>query len=188
MTLLDRLLQRWRFSKVDPYIRNGARVLDVGCLQGDLFRHFEDRIAYGVGIDPLIAQPVEGRTWRLVRGLFPDDLPDDRPFDVIAMLALLEHIPRGKQQRLVAECVRRLRPGGHLVITVPSPLVDRILAVLVRTRLADGMSLEEHYGFRPEETPSIFAGRDLELVDSRRFQLGLNNLFVFRRSSPGRSA
>jgi SAM-dependent methyltransferase len=181
MTLLDRLLQRWRFGKVDPYISHGARVLDIGCLRGDMFRRFEDRMGYGVGIDPLIIEPVEHEKWRLVPGLFPEDLPDDTPFDVISMLALLEHIPRAKQPRLVSECARRLRPGGYLVITVPSPVVDRILAVLVHLRLADGMSLEEHYGFRPQETASLFTGGEFALAKQRRFQFGINNLFVFRR-------
>lgn len=181
MTALDRLLQRWRFAKARPYIDAGDRVLDIGCLQGDLFRHFETTIAEGVGIDPLLPEPAEGPKWKLIPGWFPDDLPDADPFDAIVMLALLEHIPPAEQPRLVRDCAQRLKPGGHLVITVPSPLVDRILAVLVRLRLIDGMSLEQHYGFRPAQTPSLLSGTELELVKAQRFQLGLNNLFVFHK-------
>ena len=184
MTALDRLLQRWRFAKAKPYVRQGARVLDIGCLQGDLFRHFEQTIGEGVGIDPLIPKPVEAGNWRLIPGWFPDDLPDSDPFDVIVMLALLEHVPAADQPQLVSECARRLKQGGHLVITVPSPFVDRILHVLERLRMIDGMSLEQHYGFQPQETPSLFSGDDLELTKATRFQFGLNNLFVFRKTRP----
>jgi hypothetical protein len=61
-------------------------------------------------------------------------------------------------------------------------VVDRILAVLKFIRLIDGMSLEEHYGFEPRGVPSLFSVGEMELVKAGRFQLGCNNLFVFRKS------
>ena len=97
------------------------------------------------------------------------------------MLAVLEHIPPAQYERLARECAAHLRPGGYLLITVPSAIVDRILDVLHWARLIDGMALEEHHGFTASQTPAIFAGKGLELVKRKRFQLGLNNLFVFRR-------
>ncbi|HEY7819578.1 MAG TPA: hypothetical protein VIG29_15255, partial [Vicinamibacteria bacterium] len=50
-------------------------------------------------------------------------------------------------------------------------------------RLIDGMALDEHHGFEPSDTPAIFSGFGLRLVRRRKFQLGLNNLFVFQRES-----
>jgi hypothetical protein len=50
----DRLLQFWRFSKVHPYIPRGARVLDIGCADGALFRLIENKIHEGVGLDPAL--------------------------------------------------------------------------------------------------------------------------------------
>jgi hypothetical protein len=44
------------------------------------------------------------------------------------------------------------------------------------------MSLEEHYGFDPSCVPSLFSVGKLELIKAKKFQLGLNNLFVFRRA------
>jgi len=44
------------------------------------------------------------------------------------------------------------------------------------------MSLEEHYGFEAKETPSIFEKTGLfKLEKHQNFELGINNLFVFRR-------
>ena len=98
-------------------------------------------------------------------------------------LAVLEHFPAEAYQPLGEGCARFLKPGGHLVITVPSPAVDQILEVLKTLRLIDGMSLEEHHGFQIRQTLEIFPSPRFELVRNSRFQLGLNNLFVFRRTA-----
>ena len=108
-------------------------------------------------------------------------MPEVSPFDAITMLAVLEHIPDSEYMSLREGCVRFLKPGGHLIITVPSPLVDHILKVLKVFRLIDGMSLEEHHGYEVGQTASIFPPPAFRLVCRKHFQLGLNNLFVFQR-------
>jgi SAM-dependent methyltransferase len=187
---IDRLLQRWRISKARPYATPGTRVLDIGCADGELFRLIP-HIGEGVGLDPdLPTTAPRLPNAVLLKGLFPDALPDDRPFDVITLLAVLEHVPPDSQRTLAFECARFLKPGGHLVITVPSPAVDHILAVLRFLRLIHGMALEQHYGYDPRQTADLFAVGGLSLVKARRFQLGLNNQFVFQKTacpSPGRA-
>ena len=165
-----------------PYIANGARVLDVGCSDGALFRQLGSRIGEGVGIDAGLDEPVEMPGFELIPGTFPKSLGDRLRFDVITMLALLEHVPRERQADIARACSRYLEPGGHLVITTPAPMVDRVLDVLLFLRLIDGMSLEQHYGFDPSDTPAIFTPHGLTLVRFRKFQLGPNNLFVFRKA------
>lgn len=70
-------------------------------------------------------------------------------FDSITTLAVLEHITPDEHPALVSGCARLLRQGGQLKITMPSPAVDHILAVLKTMRLVDGMSLEQDHGFKP---------------------------------------
>jgi SAM-dependent methyltransferase len=181
MKAMDRLLQRWRIAKARPYIAPGARVLDIGCAGGALFDQLKSRVGEGVGIDPDLGQPVKKGHYCLIAGWFPDDLPDARSFDAITLLAVLEHVPAEQLPQLAENCARYLKPGGYLVITVPSPAVDWILALLKLARIIDGMSLDEHYGFEPRKTPALFAVGGLELVKVKKFQLGLNNLYVFQK-------
>jgi 2-polyprenyl-3-methyl-5-hydroxy-6-metoxy-1,4-benzoquinol methylase len=178
---LDRLLQRWRIQKARPWLPAGGRVLDVGCADGALFRQLGAQLGEGVGIDPELKEPVQHDGYRLLPGVFPDDLDGEGEFDTIVMSAVLEHVPPERRPALARACARHLRPGGHLVITAPAPLVDRILDALLFLRLIDGMALDEHHGFEPDDTPTVFAGEPLVLVEHRRFQLGLNHLFVFQR-------
>ena len=185
MKALDRLLQRWRIAKAGPYIDDGARVLDVGCADGALFRQFGGRIGEGVGIDDDLDSNVKTAKTELIRGVFPESLRDQPPFDVITMMAVLEHVPTERQDLVAQGCYDYLKPGGFLVITTPSPAVDYLLDALKFLRLIDGMSLEEHYGFEPSETLNIFGRRGFRCVRAKKFQLGLNNLFVFQREANG---
>ncbi len=41
------------------------------------------------------------------------------------------------------------------------------------------MKLHEHYGFQVEETEKLFCAPLFRTRIKRKFQLGLNNLFVF---------
>lgn len=182
MTSADRLLQRWRISKVGPYLKGSTRVLDIGSADGALFQRYPFVDSY-VGVDPDVVENKElGPNARMLRGFFPAALDSAEPFDVITLLAVLEHVPPKEQVVLAAECARWLRPGGRLIVTVPSPVVDVILGVLKALRIVDGMSVEQHYGFDARLTPAIFEKAGLRLVRASRFQLGVNNLFVFGRA------
>jgi 2-polyprenyl-3-methyl-5-hydroxy-6-metoxy-1,4-benzoquinol methylase len=181
MKALDRFIQRLRIAKAAPWIAPDSRVLDIGCADGALFRQLRARIREGVGIDSELRERVAGENYELLPGTFPEALEDGGLFDAITLLAVLEHVPPEQQAPLARACARRLAPGGHLVVTAPAPLVDRILDVLLFLRLIDGMALGQHYGFEPAQTPAIFEPHGFALVHARRFQLGLNHLFVFRR-------
>jgi SAM-dependent methyltransferase len=184
MKFLDRVLQRWRIAKAGRFVPKGARVLDIGSFDGVIFRQLGARIVGGMGIDPLLPARQQLGTVLLVPGFFPQDLPVTEPFDVITMLAVLEHFPASQHAALREGCARFLKPGGRLIITVPSPAVDKILDVLKFLRLIHGMSLEEHCGFEVRHTVEIFSPPEFALIKRTSFQLCLNNLFVFQRAGP----
>jgi 2-polyprenyl-3-methyl-5-hydroxy-6-metoxy-1,4-benzoquinol methylase len=182
MKRLDRFIQRWRIRKAAPFIRPGQSVLDIGCADGAMFRQIQE-LGPSVGIEPdLTAQTMPSiPNVRFFSGFFPQALPEPMQFDAITMLAVLEHVPLDEQAKLARACAEHLKPGANLIITVPAPAVDRVLAILRALRLIDGMSLEQHYGFDVRMVPSIFLPHGFKLAAKRRFQLGLNNLFVFER-------
>jgi SAM-dependent methyltransferase len=186
MRIIDRVLQRWRAGKARRWIPAGARVLDIGCHHGELLRSLGNQIGPSVGYDPL-ALAEDGPNFHLIRDYFPVPSPyEDGAFDVVVMLATLEHIR--EKGPFAEEFFRVLRPGGRVIVTVPSHWVDPIVHTLCKLGLADGMSLEEHHGFDPCTTPDIFGEYGFALERWRRFQLGLNHLFVFRKPVEVRTA
>jgi 2-polyprenyl-3-methyl-5-hydroxy-6-metoxy-1,4-benzoquinol methylase len=175
---VDRLLQAWRQRQALSWIPDGARVLDVGCFDGTLFRKLGTRLGYGVGIEPLLGEPERTSRYELLPGEFPDGLPPTEPFDVIAALAVLEHVPAAELARWAAACRDHLRPGGRVVATMPAAVVDSILHCLVRLRVLHGMETEQHHGLDPADVVRAFETAGFTLVHWSRFQLGMNNLLV----------
>src|SRR5262249_43469019 len=118
MRILDPILQKRRARMARPWIPAGAAVLDIGCHQGEFLSSLGDRIGPSIGLDPLTMPQVTPR-FRLVAQPFAEPSPfADQTFDAVVMLATLEHIT--DKTPLARECSRLLRPGGRVIITVPS--------------------------------------------------------------------
>lgn len=189
MKALDRYLQSLRIQQAQRFLPPQPRslsVLDIGCSQGELFQALRKRIGQGIGIDPTLTSRVHHDGWDLLPGCFPEDLPEGSgPFDVITALAVIEHIPMDTQPAFAHAAARLLKSGGRLILTVPSPRVDDILEILLRLHLIHGMSLEEHFGFDVAQVPALYRVDGLELHTWRKFELGLNHIFVFHKQSGG---
>src|SRR5579864_5640234 len=149
------------------------RLLDIGTGDGALFRRTG---ATGVGVDPSPCTDELPPGVTLLRGTFPDavDTLPEGSFDAVTALAVFEHVSPAEQLAWTSVIARLLAPQGVLVITVPSPLIDPMLHLLIRLGLAEGMQAHEHYGFRPSGLAPLFRTPHWEQRKHRRFQLGLN--------------
>ena len=174
---VDRLLESLRFAKARPHIPKGSHLLDVGAGDGAFLRALNGHVASAIGIDPILTKPIGFNRCRLIPGYFPQDFVYSGAFDVITVLATVEHIPTDKLTAVADACWKYLNQGGRVIITAPHPRVDKILEVLKFFKIINGLSLEEHHGFHPNDLPNIFSR--WTLIKKERWQLGCNYFFVF---------
>ncbi|MGC1686091.1 MAG: class I SAM-dependent methyltransferase [Candidatus Acidiferrales bacterium] len=182
-TSLDKLIARQRFRMAYRYLRPGSRVCDLGCGIESAFLDFAaDKISEGVGVDDRAASGTPGR-WRHIQADLLQPLPlPAASCDHVVMLAVLEHLPQPGP--VLREAYRILTPGGSLILTWPSSLVDPMLAVLRAGRLISReMESHEHQSRIPlKSLRQMLEGIGFYGFVHRYFEFGLNNLLVATRT------
>jgi len=178
-TGIDHFIARMRFRAAYPHLRARSRVCDVGCgLEAAFLDYAADRIAVGVGVDDQVEEGMRGR-WKRVRADLRGGLPfGDGEFDHVVMLAVLEHLT--EPENVLRETYRVIAPGGSLIMTWPSAMVDPILDVLHKFHLiSDEMESDEHQKRIPVESlRDMLQKIGFQRFVHRRFEFGLNNLMV----------
>ncbi len=163
-------LTRWlRAVNVERYmdIKNqsadrdfGGRHLDIGCGDGYFLRRSVAFERYG--LDKELGDKVD-------EGL---DFPDSY-FDVVTMLAVIEHI--SDPIPLLNEIHRVLVPGGKFILTTPKKSAELFISLYARD-----IEEEHEVYYTPEKINQLAKGR-FEPSGSDTFCLGLNQVFCLRK-------
>lgn len=145
-TILDKFLRKYRIRMVKPTIEkyNNCKLLDIGCgWEAKLLKSIENYIDYGVGID---FKPPKLKTKKLetIESVLEKELPfENESFDVVTMLAVLEHL--SYPEDILKEIYRVLKKDGRLIITVPSKIAKPILEFLAyKMHVIDRLEIEDH--------------------------------------------
>jgi ubiquinone/menaquinone biosynthesis C-methylase UbiE len=175
--LLEPLLRWLRFRQVMPHIPEGVKLLDVGCGHSATFlRTVAPRLDAGVGVDFKVSemQLANIQTHQLK---LAEALPfADASFDVVTMLAVLEHIQYEKP--ILREIHRVLKPGGRLVLTVPSVWAQPVLEFLsYRLKIIDEREIRDHkrYYTRTRLKQVLIDETQFSSFQHYYFQMGMNN-------------
>jgi 2-polyprenyl-3-methyl-5-hydroxy-6-metoxy-1,4-benzoquinol methylase len=110
-----------KFARVARELAGRRRLLDLGCGPGTLIGAFDESGRTAVGVD--ISGPQIAYARREYGGetrTFREELPPDGEFDAVTLVEVIEHLAPADVDRLVAEGVGRLVPGGKVVITTPN--------------------------------------------------------------------
>ena len=176
--IFEPLLRRMRLNRVLPTIRQhpDCRLLDVGCgWEARLLREVEPYVREGVGID-FKAPPLDHPKLRTMTMTLATELPlEGDSFDVVTLLAVLEHLSHPRE--MLEEIARVLRPGGQLVMTVPSKAAKPVLEFLAyRVHLVSEAEIRDHKCYYDRASlHEIFRGTGLRIDRHQYFQLGMNN-------------
>ena len=144
---LENFLARRRSSMADRLIpdklRNG-KILDIGCGTNPVFLSktlFKEKY----GLDKV--RSINNRDIHLIHHDFEEiqSLPfRDNYFDVITLLAVIEHVHPQHVPSVLHETRRVLKPQGIIILTTPAAWTDRVLKTMAKFKIVSAVEIEDH--------------------------------------------
>jgi ubiquinone/menaquinone biosynthesis C-methylase UbiE len=182
---LEPVLRWMRLRRVISHIPKNSVVLDVGCGRTAAFlKAISPRIKQGFGVD-FKTDDIQFNNIQTTQLRLENHLPfKDSTFDVVTMLAVLEHID--KEQEILSEIYRVLVPRGKLVITVPSVWSQPVLEFLAyKLKIVSEAEIRDHkrYYNRDKLKKVLINVTGFQDFHHQYFQFGMNNFCtVVKRS------
>lgn len=177
--LLDKIIRYLRVRAVLKHVPASAEtVLDIGCGSRPWFLALDETHRNRLRITGVDQGPYEfGKNagFDFLQLEIKDSLsfPDDR-FDLVTMLAVLEHLEQPEEA--LGEIYRVLKPGGILMLTTPSPAAKPILEFLAfRLHLISESSISDHKRyFGKNDLRTALEKKEFRIIDLHTFECGLN--------------
>jgi len=172
---IEPVLQELRIWKIRPHLPKGGDLVDLGC---DVPQILIDKVCNEMrtctGVDVVVEPAKSGNITLLRQDLQKKvDLPS-RSADAVTMLAVLEHMKHPKE--MMQEAYRILRPGGVLLVTVPSPASKPFLDVFAKIGLVRQEMIDQHENyFTLEQLRTLARGAGFSDVFAEHWELGVNS-------------
>jgi cyclopropane fatty-acyl-phospholipid synthase-like methyltransferase len=178
----EKILRRLRLNRISKCIENNDRVLDVGCgWQALALRYFSSRIKEGVGIDFKVEQKDVPLNISLLAERFDEKWPSsEKGFDKVLMLAVLEHIEPERVGFVLKNIRGALKPGGKLILTVPTPRGKPVLEFLsYKLGVVNPEEIRDHKKYYDRSLlQEVMRENGFTLSQYKTFQLGMNSFGV----------
>ncbi len=182
--VLEPLLARLRMQRANgliPARLRSGRILDIGCGSFPYFlahTAFKEKFA----VDQLHMPPETAASNQIE--FFTLNL-NETPllpfkgeyFDVVTLLAVVEHLNPDSMALLFQECCRVLRRDGMVILTTPAAWSDGLLKFMARINLVSAEEIHEHaFAYTLPLLGWHFgqAGFEMRKVKFGYFELGLN--------------
>lgn len=144
-------------------------------------------MAGGIGIDtdPSLGNCFDGlgSNFQFLSGglelLTRENLPR---VNLVVALAVIEHLDDTQIREFALKLADIVEPSGQMLLTIPHPLVDKIVDVGISLHLLAGQDIDSHHGLKPLSAMNIIESAGWVLQSWKKFQFGLNNELIFIRS------
>lgn len=181
--LIENYLARKRADKVDRLIPDKVRdgkILDIGCgsfpffLKNTTFREKH-------GVDKGLSCEVENILFRQI-DITKKGLPyEDHSFNLVTLIAVIEHFSEDKIVEVFKEVNRILHPEGLILVTTPTPRGHKALMPMAAFGIVSKKEVREHLdGGITEKDMKMYlkkARLEYKIMKSGRFQLGMNTWY-----------
>jgi len=179
--LLENFLARIRAKKADELIDEKSRkgrLLDIGCGSYPYFllsTNFKEKFGIDKNARTYTDKGISIKKYDIGKS---EKLPyDSNFFDVVTLLAIIEHVDEKQAKKLLKEVRRVLKPSGRVILTTPTDKADIILRIMSKLFLVSPEEIREHkqlYTSKVLWQQLQYAGFKSDAVKIKTFEFGLN--------------
>jgi 2-polyprenyl-3-methyl-5-hydroxy-6-metoxy-1,4-benzoquinol methylase len=192
--LLEGFLAKRRACLAGRLIPDGhrrGRILDIGCgihpyhlINTGFFEKYGiDKTIREKDYESLKDDNIFIRTFNIEDG---GNLPfEDEHFDVITMLAVLEHVEPSHVSRILNDVFRVLKNDGIFILSTPPPWTDRLLLIMAGLGLVSVTEIKDHKDtYRSEKIIFLLreAGFQREKIRYGYFEMFMNIWVAARKA------
>lgn len=109
---------------------------------------------------------------------------DSNYFDVVTMLAVVEHIDPSHLVGILMDIRRVLKPDGVFIMTTPAAWTDRLLRIMARLKIVSAEEIKEHKDYYDHSKLCLIlqkAGFNRDKVNFGYFEFFMNLWVVARK-------
>jgi SAM-dependent methyltransferase len=141
-------LRAYKANQLIPAKLRAGRILDVGCGTFPYFlahTSFAEKFAIDqIPLPKQTAAQLKIESYTLDLELQPHLPFEDRFFEAITLLAVVEHLDPAHMASLFKEIYRVLKPDGMVILTTPAAWSDGLLKFMARLGLVSAEEIREH--------------------------------------------
>jgi SAM-dependent methyltransferase len=174
-------LRAQRANQLIPYAHRSGRILDIGCGTYPYFlsrTSFKHKFAIDqLPLNPTSASKLDIKWHSMDLNKIPKVPFEDDFFNVVTLLAVVEHLNPSSLALLFREIHRVLQPEGIVILTTPAAWSDHLLHLMAHLRLVSAEEIDEHaYAYTLPLIGWYFgqSGFLMKNVKFGYFELGLN--------------
>jgi len=149
--LLEPLLADLRAQRANKLISSSlrtGRILDIGCGSYPYFlahTSFAEKFAIDqIPLSQQTAAKLRIESFTLDLEVKPRLPFEDKFFEAVTLLAVVEHLDPAHMAALFKEIYRVLKPNGQVILTTPAAWSDGLLKVMARINLVSAEEIHEH--------------------------------------------
>jgi 2-polyprenyl-3-methyl-5-hydroxy-6-metoxy-1,4-benzoquinol methylase len=181
--ILDKFLSQWRAKFILPYLNQSSVLCDIGCGQeGKILVSVADRIKEGYGFDFNLKSDVRPKKNVFLSNR--DFLQCENKFDIIILLAVLEHLPYPDSvEKMLSGIYEKLNDDGVFIMTTPDRRAKWLLEFLAyKLHIINEEEIRDHkHYFDRVELLEFIKKSGFNEVKHKYFQFRLNNLVICKK-------